>query len=222
MHGSRKPIIGLSGGIGSGKSAVAAEFARCGALVIDSDDLNRRVLERAEVKAELARWWGADIVRADGRVDRRRIAEIIFGDEQARRRLEGLVHPLIDALRADIMIKGLAEDPASAIILDSPLLFESSLSRHCDFTVFVESSEQQRLERVGRSRGWDARELSRREQAQWPLSEKRRQSSHLIRNDSTLDELRSRARQLLVQLLELARAPKEFEDPPDRTPESQV
>lgn len=180
---SRKPIIGLCGGIGAGKSLVAAAFGRFGCCVIASDELNRQVLSRPEVIEELQRWWGPGVLGPDGRVDRSQVARIAFGDPAERRRLESLTHPLIAQLRADMIAKAVEDSAVRAIILDSPLLFESSLDRQCDAVVFVDSPEDQRIGRLQRERGWDVKQLRDRERWQLPLEEKRRRSSYVIRND---------------------------------------
>ncbi len=185
-----KPIIGLCGGIGSGKSSVAHEFERLGALVIDSDRLNHAVLATPEVAAELRSWWGDEVIGPDGRPNRAALAARVFSDASARGRLERLVHPLIAARRAAMILRG-AKDPAvRAIILDSPLLFESNLDRLCDWTVFVEASESRRLERLRSTRGWDERELRRREQTQLPPAEKRARCDYVIDNEGSCEELR--------------------------------
>lgn len=192
-----KPIIGLCGGIGSGKSLVADAMRSAGALVVDSDRLSREILERSEVRETIASWWGRDVLHADGRVNRRRLADIVFADDAAKRQLEGLIHPLIARERAHMISRGLTDKAVKAIILDSPLLFESNLDQLCDTIVFVESDEKQRLERVRQSRGWDADELRRRERSQWPLEKKRAQAQVVLRNDDTPEELRRRSVQAL-------------------------
>ncbi len=196
-----KPIIGICGGIGSGKSTVARELARLGGLLISSDELNRQVLDTDEVINTLCNWWGPDLVGSDGRIDRGRLARIVFGDERKRKRLESLVHPLIAARRADIIRQRAGDRKVKAIILDSPLLFESSLARECDLIVFVEASEARRVERLRRSRGWNLRELRRRERWQMSLGEKRKRSDHVIRNEGTLDDLRAQVRDLFDRVV---------------------
>jgi dephospho-CoA kinase len=185
----RKPIVGLCGGVGAGKSMVAKEFERLGCLVIDSDRLNHEVLRRADVLQTLRGWWGDRVVAADGRPDHRRIAEIVFSNPEEKRRLESLVHPLIARLRED-MIKAGDEDPAvEAIILDSPLLLESNLDRICDSIVFVEAGETRRLRRLRRERDWGRDELDRRQRCQEPLAAKRSRSDFVINNDGPVGQL---------------------------------
>ena len=197
----RKPIIGLCGGIGAGKSTVAAELARLGCLVIDSDALNDEVLNDPAVIQTLRAWWGDQVVGPDGTLDRRQVARIVFDDPEQRRRLESLVHPLIARRREDMIADGIKDPAVKAIVLDSPLLLECQLDRLCDSIVYVEADEAQRLERVARTRGWDAEELARREACQMSLSEKRRRADHVIRNDADRQVLRERAASVLERIL---------------------
>jgi dephospho-CoA kinase len=196
-----RPVIGLCGGIGSGKSTVARLMAELGGLVVDSDELNERVLRRGDVQATLRSWWGSRVFRADGSLDRRRVAGIVFADAAERRRLESLTHPLIAQMREDI-IKAHIEDPAvRAVILDSPLLFESQLDRECDAVVFVEADEGRRRAQVRASRGWDAEQLRRREASQIPLDQKRTRSHYVICNDGPLERLRSRTAEIFERIV---------------------
>lgn len=187
----RIPIIGLAGGIGSGKSRVATCFANLGCIVIDSDRQAREALERPEVRQALLAWWGPEILAqaesdapGDARsLDRGKIARIIFSDPTERARLEGLVHPIIRARRADIIERASAQG-APAAVIDAPLLFEAGVDAECDVVVWVEASRKTRLERVIRNRGWDEAELARREAAQWPLERKRALCRYTIVNDA--------------------------------------
>jgi len=196
-----KPIIGISGGIGAGKSAVAQAFGELGALVISSDDLNREVLASEEVAQTLRGWWGDRVIGEDGRVDRRALARIVFEDAKKKRRLESLVHPLIARRRADIIRTSAGDPKVKAIILDSPLLFESSLDRECDAVVFVEASETRRAERLRKQRGWNIRDIRLREQWQRPLAEKRSRCQYVIRNEGTRAELRTQVKNVFERII---------------------
>ena len=198
---STKPIIGLCGGIGAGKSVVAREFERLGALLIDSDRINHEVLNRSEVTNTLRGWWGAEILGPDRRVDRARLAKIVFNDAEQKRRLESLVHPLIVALQEDMISTGTGDPKVSAIILDSPLLFESNLDRMCQVIVYVEVSESQRLRRLRATRGWDIEELRRRERWQLSPREKRAGSRFTINNEGPIEQLRSQVEKVFEQVL---------------------
>ncbi len=193
-------VIGLTGGIGAGKSTVAGIFAELGCIVSDSDAHSRAVLAREEVRAELVRWWGPSVLDADGAVDRTRVASIVFSDPEARRRLEGLVHPLIAHAREADRTRAMAES-APALVIDAPLLLEAGLDRQCDAIVFVDAPEAARLARVRETRGWDAGELHRREAAQMPLAEKRRRSGFVLKNDGPRADVAHAARAILDAVL---------------------
>lgn len=196
-----KPVIGLAGGIGGGKSAVAAEFEKLGCVVIDSDRLNHEVLETTDVKRILSDWWGEDVIGPDGRIRRDLIAQVIFSDPAARRRLESLVFPLIDARRTAIMQESIQDPAVKAIVLDSPLLFESGLDRQCSAIVFVEATEATRLRRLREARGWDLEELHRRERWQTPVATKRAQSDYTIHNEDPAELLRSQVSEVLERIV---------------------
>lgn len=188
-----KPIIGLCGGIGAGKSSVARVFAELGGLVIDSDAICDEIQRRPEIVSILREWWGDGVIADDGGLDRRGVGRIVFARPTERKRLESLLYPLIAERRQAMIMRGLRNPAVRAIILDSPLLFESNLDRLCDSIVFVDASESQRLERVRKSRGWDERELRKRERWQLPLAEKRARCAWTIRNEGSPSELRAQA-----------------------------
>jgi dephospho-CoA kinase len=189
----RKPIIGIIGGIGSGKSFVANLFGELGARVINSDDLVHAVYSREDVKSTLRVWWGDEVFSHDGSVDRKAIAKRVFADAEQRRRLEQLVHPLVNQQR-ERMMEAAKDDPAvTAFIWDTPLLVETGLNRLCDAVVFVDAPVQTRLARVA-SRGWDEAELVRRENSQMPLDNKRKISDYVISNAADAASARSQVR----------------------------
>ncbi len=196
---SSKPILGICGGIGAGKTRVALEFEVQGCLVSDSDRLNHEVLETRAVQATLKGWWGDEVVAADGRTNRRRIGEIVFEDDIARQRLESLVYPLIDKRRRAIIRCGLSDRSVRAIILDSPLLFESGLDRLCDSVVFVDTDESIRLTRLHETRGWDRDQLRRRERSQKSNEYKRSHSDFEIDNNGPESRLRLQVIEILKQ-----------------------
>ncbi|MGP1347782.1 MAG: dephospho-CoA kinase [Phycisphaerales bacterium] len=197
--GAAIPIIGLAGAIGAGKSALARAFARLGCLVIDSDREAREALDRPEVRERLVEWWGGQILTPEGRVDRRRIADRIFGDERERKRLEGLVHPLIRRTR-----DGARREAGAAgkigVIYDAPLLFEAGIDAICDGVVFVDAPRAVRLQRVRETRGWDEAELDRREAMQWSPERKKAASGFIVRNDGPEEALDAHARDILRRL----------------------
>ncbi len=190
------PVIGLVGGIGSGKSAVAAAFAKLGCLVSDSDKAVREVLLQPEVVDTLVGWWGEGILDAEKKVDRKKVADLVFREPFERRRLEALVHPRVRESRGALIERARLAG-AAGVIVDAPLLYEAGVDAECDAVVFVEATRAVRLGRVREHRGWDEAELDRREAAQMPLDEKRRRSDHVVVNNGTLEELESRVSKVL-------------------------
>lgn len=196
-----KPIIGLAGGIGSGKSTVAAILEDLGAKVISSDRLNHEELDSPEVLRELREWWGDGVVTAEGRANRAAIRSMVAADPSARRRLEALVHPRIAARRQVLMEQYAGDAGIRAIVWDSPLLFEAGLAEQCDRVVFVDAPREVRLSRVQRDRGWAAEDLDRLERSQKPLDFKRERADYTVANNSGIEDLRRQVNDTFSRIL---------------------
>src|SRR5688572_7631196 len=177
-----KPIIGIAGGIGSGKTFIAKLFGEFGALVISSDDQVTDAYRDAEVRQTLRQWWGDDVIRADGEINRRFIGAKVFADPAERKRLEDLLHPRVHAAREGAMAAAKHDPRVLAFVWDTPLLFETDLHEQCDAVVFVDAPLETRLARVTQTRNWDAAELARRENSQWGLDRKRKIADYVISN----------------------------------------
>lgn len=205
-------ILGLLGGIGSGKSTVARMLAAEGAVVIDADDWAHEALEEPQARAELRSWLGGAAFGSDGRVDRRRVAEEVFRTPEALERLERIVHPPVLArIRAAMrehrsLQRESAPTPDELLVLDVPLLAETSLDRECDEILLVESTPELRQRRT-RERGWTTEDLARRERRQLPVAEKRRLATRSIRNDGDLESTRRQVRSLVRELRTRESAP---------------
>ncbi|MEY3022946.1 MAG: Dephospho-CoA kinase [Planctomycetota bacterium] len=202
-HARWRPVVGIVGGIGSGKSAVARAFAGLGCVVCHSDDLARAVLLEPEVVEAIRVALGDAVTGADGSIDRAALARAIFGDARARAAVERVMHPRIEARRRAQFAAAPASAPA--LVLDAPLLLEVGLDRECDAVVFVDATRATRLARVA-ARGWDDAELARRESVQLPLDEKRVRSTDRIVNDGPPEALASETRRVLDEIL--ARGPR--------------
>lgn len=196
---SRPLLIGLAGGIGAGKSAVAEAFARAGAWVSNSDAEARAALASPAVRDTVVSWWGPGVLGTDGLPDRQKIAGVVFGDPEQRRRLEGLLHPMVHQARAEMVRRASAQGVA-AVIVDAPLLFEAGVDADCDAVVFVDVPREQRLARVLASRGWTEEEFDRRERAQLPVEEKRRRSDYVLHNSGDRAEMAAAAAELLDRI----------------------
>jgi len=192
-------VIGLTGGIGAGKSAVGQALAERGFLLVDSDKDAKAALDRPEIRAQLVEWWGAQVLSPEGTVDRKAVGGIVFGDPQQRARLEALIHPLVKAGRSELVERARREG-RPGVVVDAPLLFEAGSDAECDAVLYVDAPREVRIERVSRTRGWDQAELDRRENAQLPLEEKRRRSDEVVVNDSTPEVLKHRVGEALQKL----------------------
>ncbi len=185
-------IIGLLGGIASGKTLVAKEFERLGAGRLDCDATAHEVLELPEVVATLRQRWGDRVIDAAGRVDRAAVARIVFEPTPKggveRKFLEQLTHPHV-ARRIDQQAKRFAQQGYPAVVLDAPLLLETGWDKLCNVLVFVHAPRNVRLARATR-RGWTEREFSAREAAQGPIEKKRQRADFVVDNSGPLQHTR--------------------------------
>jgi dephospho-CoA kinase len=188
--------IGLTGGIGSGKSTVAGHWVALGAHLIDTDALARAVtLSGGAAIAALRDEFGPEMIDASGALDRERMRTLAFTDATAKRRLEGILHPLIGAEALRLA----AESSSGAIVFDVPLLSEASVWRlRCDRIAVVDCSEATQIERVVQRSGWDTDQVRRVIAQQTPRAVRRTIADAVIDNDGprTLPELRIAAHAL--------------------------
>lgn len=196
--------IGLVGGVASGKSTVAAEFAKLGAVVFDADKMAHAALEDPAVQTALVVRWGDGILSPAGKLDRAAIAAKVFGDDpQAREErafLESLLHPRIRTEVEAELLK-LAKTQVPAAVIDAPLLMEAGWRDICDGLVFIDTPEQARHERA-EQRGWSPQEFVRRESAQMPIEQKREAATHILDNNGTADDLAREVREVWSQIVE--------------------
>lgn len=190
--------VGLTGGIGSGKSEVARLLAAHGAVVVDSDALAREVVAPGTPGlAAVTAAFGTDVLRPDGSLDRPALAARVFADPEARERLNAIVHPLVGAAAAERT----ANAPAGAVVVhDVPLLVEAGLAAGFDVVVVVDAPDEVRLRRLTESRGMSEADARARMAAQATREDRLAQADHVIRNDGTLQELAARVDALWAAL----------------------
>lgn len=193
------PVIGIVGGIGSGKSTVARVLEKLGCKISDSDAEAKALLLVPEIRGLLTSRWGDGVLNEAGEIDRAAIGRVVFADEAEREWLESVIHPRLHAMRADLRAKS-EQSGAKGFVIDAPLLFEAGLESECDAVVFVECPQKERLRRVMEYRGWDADELARREKTQLPLDEKRRRSDYLVINAGDRVSMEARVREVFDQI----------------------
>ncbi|GIE96971.1 dephospho-CoA kinase [Paractinoplanes rishiriensis] len=196
--------VGLTGGIGAGKSAVAQRLAHLGAVLIDSDVLAREVVAPGTPGlAEIVAEFGAGVLTGDGALDRPALGARVFGDDVARRRLEKIIHPRVRERAAELA----AAAPSDAVVVnDVPLLVETGLAASYHLVLIVETHRELRIHRLAETRGMSADEAGARIAAQATDQQRRAVADVLISNDGTLDDLHSHVDCLFRERLKLFEA----------------
>ena len=181
-------VIGIVGGIASGKSLVSRRLSELGAEVLDADRIGHQVLRHPEVQRAIRGRWGDRVFDADGQVDRGRLAAIVFGDPPGNREeldyLEQLTHPEIRQCLRETMDRIARADAGAVVVLDAALLLEAGWDRFCDKILFVEAPRSVRLDRA-KQRGWTEAGFAAREAAQTSVETKRERADIVIDNSST-------------------------------------
>jgi dephospho-CoA kinase len=195
-----KPVIGLVGGVGAGKSTVAAELAKLGCMVIDGDGIGHEVLERSDIIDRVVELWGPGVLAGNGeggrQIDRAALGRLVFDAPRELERLNALTHPLILAEIGRQIEAGRRDPAVRAIVLDAAVLLEARWDQLCTHMVFVQAPAQQRQERVARERGWDERSWRQREKMQIPLDSKIGRCYYSIDNSSSVSHLCEAIREL--------------------------
>jgi dephospho-CoA kinase len=191
-------VIGLLGGIGAGKTTVAELFGELGAEVVCADAIVHRLLQERRVRARLSRALASELP-ADDTALRRALAGRIFGCAEDRRRVEAVLHPLVDREIRRRLGQRRTGGPA-AVVLDVPLLLEADMAGYCDTLVFIAAPRRERFARVRRSRNWSAAQAHARERVQRGLREKRKVSDWIIDNGKSLARTRGQVRRIWESL----------------------
>lgn len=200
-------LVGLTGGIGSGKSTVADRLAELGVPVINADLVAREIVEPGEpALADIATHFGEEVVRDDGSLDRSRLAAIVFADPEARRALDRITHPRI-AARIAGRIADLAgsEDPPPVVVVDHPLLVETDQAARFDAVVVVEAPEELRVARLVAGRDMDEADARARIAIQADDAARREAATWVIDNGGDLDDLLDQTDRLHADLVKAAR-----------------
>jgi len=188
--------VGLTGGIGAGKSTVSAFFTELGAKVISSDLIAQRLLDQKEIQAELEIIFGKEVIK-DGITDRKFLAEQVFLDPALRLKLEALIHPQV---RKEVEA-AFAQVPANEIAINEvPLLFEVGLADNYDFVISVLAEKEKRLQRT-QARGLTRADAVARMSVQVEDDERISKSDFIIKNDGDLDDLSQQVKEVWEQLL---------------------
>lgn len=194
-------VIGLTGGIGSGKTLATDHFARLGINIVDADVASRIIVEPGRPALhEIAKRFGADVLHADGTLNRARLRAIVFADPAARKALEHITHPRI----AEEIARQLAASTSPYTILVSPLLFESSQHRFAQRTVLIDAHEAQQRQRAAKRDGVSEEQIEAIMAVQMSRAERRQRADDVLLNDGNIEHLQAAVEALHKRYLALA------------------
>ncbi|MFL5341890.1 MAG: dephospho-CoA kinase [Gemmataceae bacterium] len=194
---SRKPVIGLVGGIGSGKSLVAQLLARRGGFPISADPIAHEALRDPGIRTKVVARFGAEVLGPDGEIVRKKLAGPVFADDSLRRELESWVFPWVECRVTEQVAQAEADAGVQFVILDAAVMLEAGWNNVCDGLIYVDAPREVRLARVA-SRGWSPEQVAAREQAQLPLAEKARRADAAIDNGGSAEQTARQIDELLT------------------------
>ena len=193
-------LVGLTGGIASGKSTVAAVLRRLGASIVNADELSREVVQPGQdAWNEITKSFGSDILQEDMTLDRKKLRKIVFDNPEARKKLEAIIHPRVRAL-AEKRIGELAASGSSVIVYEVPLLFEAQIHLWLRPVILVACDIETQKKRLLERDHLTELEAQQHLDAQMSLAEKRKLADYVIENDTTLEELEQRVRAVLQKI----------------------
>ncbi len=184
--------VAVTGGIGSGKSAVGAILEELGAVIVDADELARTVIERGNSGYDQVLAAFGDEILTSGEIDRAKLAGLVFSDPELRKKLEGIIHPLVREAAEEIMKSA---PSGSVVVNEIPLLFETNGAKRFDFVIAVQTPMELRIERLSQ-RGMKLYEIEKRIAVQASDQERASIADVIVVNDGSLDQLRSKVEEL--------------------------
>ena len=191
--------MGLTGGVASGKSTVAAMLSELGAVVIDADAIAREVVAKGTPGlARVVEEFGEELLGPDGELDRPAMGRLVFNDESARRRLEAIVHPLVWERIVELEEQA---PPGAVVVHDIPLLAENARAGDFDAVIVVDAPREVQVERMTSRRGWSVEEAEARIAAQATREQRLAIATHVIENTGTLEDLRDRVTEVFEELV---------------------
>ncbi len=198
-------IVGLTGGVASGKTAVSEVLREEGAYIVDADQIARDLVRpQRPAWSEIVRIFGKEILQEDGSIDRKKLADRVFADPDQRKLLNQILHPLItgeiDRKTGEIAQK----DPKAIVVIDAPLLIEVGYQRRVDKLMVVTSTQIEQIERVKARDGISSEEAMRIVSSQMPVEEKVKLADFVIRNEGSLAEVREKAKEVFRELKKIA------------------
>lgn len=191
-------LVGLTGGIATGKSTVAGMFKRCGAVVIDADALAREVVQPGKPAwREIVKAFGKAVLNPDRTLNRPALGTKVFGHPAKLRQLENMIHPRVAREQRRLTRQAVRKDPNAVVIYDVPLLFEAGIDERVDTTIVVTADRETQIARLKKRNGLSRAEALRRINSQMPLAQKRRRANYVLNGTLSLPELREQVGSLL-------------------------
>jgi len=195
-----KPIIGILGGISSGKSTVAKQLETFGCAVIDADKIAKDLLLADEVKLDIRRAFGDGVFDSAGNIDKAKLADAAFNNPAAVGTINNIIHPRVMQTTESLIAQYQADAKVKAIVLDIPLLMEVGWEKRCDKLVFVACDEQLRFKRAAQRGNLDENLLKKREKFQISLDNKRKIAHYTVCNNEDLSELNKQISEIFPAL----------------------
>jgi dephospho-CoA kinase len=198
-------LVGLTGGVATGKSTVAKMFKQYGAVVIDADELARNVVKPdTPAWRQIVKAFGKTVLNPDRTLNRRELGAVVFGSRTKRRRLERIIHPRVAREQARLTKQAARKDAHAVVIYDVPLLFEAGIDKRVDQAIVVTADRKTQIARLKQRNGLSRAEAIRRIRSQMPLKKKIQRADHVLNGTCPRPLLRRQVAQLLQNLLLLA------------------
>ncbi len=198
-------LVGLTGGVATGKSTVAKMFKQCGAVVIDADQLAHEVVKPGKPAwREIVKTFGKTLLNPDRTLNRRELGALVFGNRIKLRQLERIIHPHVAREQARLTKQAAKKDPHAVVIYDVPLLFEAGIDKRADHTIVVTADRDTQIARLKKRNGFSRAEAIRRIRSQMPLAKKIQRADHALNGTVPHPSLRKQVGQLFKSLRRLA------------------
>lgn len=194
-------IIGILGGIGSGKSSAAAEFARLGCGIVDADRMVGELLEDETIILEIRQLFGDDILLGNGKIDNARLSEKVFENDENVAGINNIIHPPVLARSDELIGKLNSCENVKAIVLDMPLLAEVGWHKLCDKLVFVDCKPGIRAQRIEKKGGFSKKQLKKRENFQISLDMKNKIADYIVENNSDLSTMSNQVIKIFTTII---------------------
>ena len=194
-------LVGLTGGVATGKSTVAKMFKRCGAVIIDADQLAHDVVKPGKPAwLEIVKTFGRAVLNPDRTLNRRELGAVVFGSRTKLRQLEQIIHPRVAREQARLTKQAARKDPHAVVIYDVPLLFEAGIDKRVDHTIVVTANRETQIARLKKRNGLSRAEAIRRIRSQMPLAKKIQRADHVLNGTLSRPSLRQQVSLLLKYL----------------------